>query len=162
MNSITQSLNMKALMESDDYVNNTDKIKTVKHSEDILADIGKICELKKSHPKMKIVEEEKFKHLCQTSCPFLYNNYTDIFNKVVNDELDLKMMVNFIQILKQIEEGTIDQYDASVKVGTILKEMYVDSAMRKGAKLDEANAAEVKQFVEPKKLSWAEFKKKKE
>jgi hypothetical protein len=160
MNSITQSLNMKALMESDDYVNNTEKIQTVKHSEDILLDIGKICELKNTHPKMKIVEEEKFKHLCQTSCPFLYNNYTDIFNKVVNDELDLKMMVNFIQILKQIEEGTMDQYDASVKVGTILKEMYVDSAMRKGAKLDEANAIDAVKFVEPKKLSWAEFKKK--
>lgn len=160
MNSITQSLNMKALMESDDYVNNTEKIRTVKHSEDILLDIGKICELKQSHPKMKIVEEDKFKHLCQTSCPFLYNNYTDIFNKVVNDELDLKMMVNFVKYLKQIEEGTLDQYDASVKIGTILKDMYVDSAMRKGVKLDEANATEAKQFVEPKKLSWAEFKKK--
>jgi hypothetical protein len=64
--------------------------------------------------------------------------------------------------LKQIEEGAIDQYDASVKVGTILKEMYVDSAMRKGAKLDEANASDAVKFVEPKKLSWAEFKKKKD
>ena len=111
---------------------------------------------------MMVIEEEKFKHLCQTSCTFLHSNYTDIFNKVVNDELDLKMMVEFIKALKQIEDGTIDQYDASVKVGTILKEMYVDSAMRKGAKLDEANASEAKQFVEPKKLSWVEFKKKKE
>ena len=160
MNSITQSLNMKALMESDDYVNNTEKIKTVKHSEDILADIGKICELKKSHPKMKIVEEEKFKHLCQTSCPFLYNNYTDIFNKVVNDELDLKMMVNFIQILKQIEEGVVDQYDASVKVGTILREIYVDSAMRRGDNLDKEHAAEAPTFVEPATISWKEYKQK--
>ena len=74
MNTFTQSLNMKALMESDDYVNNTDVIREVKHSELILADIGKICELKKTHHKMKIVEEEKFKYLCQTSCPFLHSS----------------------------------------------------------------------------------------
>ena len=158
MNTFTQSLNMKALMESDDYVNNTDRIREIKHSELILADIGKICELKKTHPKMKVVEEEKFKYLCQTSCPFLHSNYTDIFNKVVNDELDLKMMVEFVQTLKQIEDGAIDQYDASVKVGTILKEMYVDSAMRKGAKMDEKYGAEDKKFVEPKAMSWADFK----
>ncbi len=147
-------------MESDDYVNNTDRIREIKHSELILGDIGKICELKKTHPKMKVVEEEKFKYLCQTSCPFLYSNYTDIFNKVVNDELDLKMMVEFVQTLKQIEDGAIDQYDASVKVGTILKEMYVDSAMRKGAKMDEKyGGGEPKKYVEPKAMSWSDFKK---
>lgn len=156
-NSFTQSLNMKALMESDDYVNNTDKIREIKHSELILADIGKMCELKKTHHKMKVVEEEKYKHLCKTSCPFLYNNYTDIFNKVVCDELDMKMLVNFVQTLKQIEDGAIDQYDASVKVGTILKEMYVDSAMRRGQKIDDKYAGDAKKFVEPKPMTWKDW-----
>jgi len=157
-NSFTQSLNMKALMESDDYVNNTEKIREIKHSERILVYNGKISELKKTHHKMKIVEEEKYKYLCQTSCPFLYANYTDIFNKVVNDELDMNMLVNFVQTLKQIEEGSLDQYDASVKVGTILKEMYVDSAMRRGQKIDEKYAADATKFVEPKSLSWKDYK----
>ncbi len=160
MQSFTQGLNMKSLMESDDYVNNTDKIRALKHSEDILADIGRICELKKAHPNMRMIEEEKFGNLCRGACPFLYNNYTDIFNKVLKDELDLKMMVNFISILKQIEDGTVDQYDASVKVGTILKEMYVDSATRRGDNLDKAAAADAPAFVEPVKMSWSEFKKK--
>jgi hypothetical protein len=70
------------------------------------------------------------------------------------------MMVNFITILKQIEEGTIDQYDASVKVGTILKEMYVDSATRRGNNLDKAAEADAPVFVEPVKMSWADYKKK--
>lgn len=161
MTSFTQGLNMQSLMSSDDYVNNTDKIRQLKHSEDILLDIGKICELKQTHGKMKIVEEEKFKHLCQTSCPFLYANYTDIFNKVVNDELNLHMMVDFVKMLKQIEEGQIDQFEASVKIGTILRDMYVDSAARRGEKLDAANGVEDKKFVEPKKLTWAEWNKKK-
>jgi len=161
-NSFVQGLNMKALMESDDYVNNTDRIRELKHSESILADIGKVCEIKKLHPHMRMIEEEKFNHLCQTSAPFLFNNYTDIFNKVVKDELNMEMMVKFIFILKQIEEGVLDQYDASVKVGTILREMYVDSAMRRGDNLDKENADKAPIFVEPVKTTWKEFKEKRD
>ena len=160
MNSFVQPLNMKALMESDDYVNNTDRIRDLKHSESILADIGKLCEIKKTHFHMRMVEEEKYNHLCQTSAPFLFNNYTDIFNKVLKDELNMELMVKFVFILKQIEDGIVDQYDASVKVGTILKEMYVDSAMRRGDNLDKEHAAEAPVFVEPVKISWKDFKEK--
>lgn len=161
-NSFVQGLNMKSLMESDDYVNNTDRIRELKHSESILADIGKVCEIKKLHPHMRMIEEEKFNHLCQTSAPFLFNNYTDIFNKVIKDELNMEMMVKFIFILKQIEEGVLDQYDASVKVGTILREMYVDSAMRRGDNLDKENADKAPIFVEPVKTTWKEFKEKRD
>lgn len=155
-NSFVQGLNMKALMESDDYVDNTAKIEKLKHSEYILEDIGKICKLKKTHHHMRMVEEDKFNHLCQTSAPLLFNSYTDIFNKVMKDEINMELMVKFVTILKQIEEGHVDQYDASVKVGTILREMYVDSAMRKADKLDAL--AETSTFVEPVKMSWSEYK----
>ena len=70
-------------------------------------------------------------------------------------------LVNFIGILKQIEEGTLDQYDASVKVGTILREMYVDSALRRGDNLDKEHAADAPTFVEPTPISWKEYKSKK-
>ena len=160
MNSFVQGLDMKALMESDDYVNNTDRIRELKHSEKILEDIGKLCEIRKKHPNMRMMDEQGYNELCRNTTPFLYNHYTDIFNKVVKDELNMEMMVRFIFILKQIEEGVIDQYDASVKVGTILKEMYVDSAMRRGDNLDKLHESEAPTFVEPVKMSWAEFKNK--
>jgi hypothetical protein len=160
MNSFTQGLDMKALMESDDYVNNTDRIRQVKHSETILENIGKLCEIRKKHPHMRMMDEHGYTELCRNTTPFLYNHYTDIFNKVVKDELNMEMMVKFIFILKQIEEGVIDQYDASVKVGTILKEMYVDSAMRRGDNLDKLHESEAPTFVEPVKMSWADFKNK--
>ena len=160
MNSFVQGLDMKALMESDDYVNNTDRIRQLKHSENILEDIGKLCELRKKHPSMRMMDELGYVELCRNTTPFLYNHYTDIFIKVVKDELNMEMMVKFIFILKQIEEGVIDQYDASVKVGTILKEMYVDSAMRRGDNLDKLHESEAPKFVEPVKMSWSDFKKK--
>lgn len=157
-NSFVQGLNMNSLMESDDYVNNTERIRELKHSETILADIGKLCEIKKTHFHMRMVEEDKYNHLCQTSASFLFNNYTDIFNKVLKDELNMEMMVKFVFILKQIEDGIVDQYDASVKVGTILREMYVDSAMRRGDNLDKEHATESAVFVEPVKISWKDYK----
>lgn len=160
MNSFAQGLDMKSLMESDDYVNNTDRIRQLKHSENILEDIGKLCEIRKKHPHMRMMDEMGYNELCRNAVPFLYNNYTDIFFKVVKDELNMEMMVKFIFILKQIEEGVIDQYDASVKVGTILKEMYVDSAMRRGDNLDKLHESEAPTFVEPVKMSWSEFKNK--
>ena len=33
--------------------------------------------------------------------------------------------------VKDIEDGRLDQHDASYKVGTVLKEMYIDSALKK-------------------------------
>lgn len=156
--SFVQGLNMKALMESDDYIDNTAKIRELKHSELILEDIAKLCKLKKIYHHMRMVEEEKFNTMCRNAVPLLFNSYTDIYNKVMKDEINMELMVKFVCILKQIEEGELDQYDASVQVGTILREMYVDSAMRKADKL---NANEDKPvFVEPVKMTWAEFKKK--
>ena len=107
-----------------------------------------------------MMDEMGYNELCRNTVPFLYNNYTDIFFKVVKDELNMEMMVKFIFILKQIEEGVIDQYDASVKVGTILKEMYVDSAMRRGDNLDKLHESDAPTFVEPVKMSWSDFKNK--
>ena len=66
------------------------------------------------------------------------------------------MLNNFIECLKEIEDGLVDQNEASVKVGTILKEMYIDSALRKANKLDETNNTQVKK--EPKVISWKQFK----
>jgi hypothetical protein len=150
---------MKSLMDSDDYVNNTERIRELKHSELILEDIGKLCRIKKDHFHMRMVEEEKYNHLCATSAPFLFSNYTDIFRKVLKDELDMKLMVDFIGILKQIEEGQLDQYDASVKVGTILRDLYVDSAIRRGDNLDKERGMSEPVFVEPKPVSWKDYKK---
>jgi hypothetical protein len=94
-------------------------------------------------------------------CSFLFTYYTDIYNKIRKDEIDLGILNKFLNILQQIEEGHIDQHEASFFVGQILKELYVDSALRKGEKLDQQNKTE--QAVEKKrdsiKVSWREFKK---
>ena len=57
-----------------------------------------------------------------------------------------------------IEDGKLDQHEASFKVGTILKQLYIDSALRKSNHLDEANGVEEVKQKEGKNISWSQWK----
>ena len=109
---------------------NTDNIRRLKHSVLMRDDIRKIDTLTNTHSEMKNTNISAFTELCQTECQFLYTNYTDIFHKLIKDELDLTIMTKLLTILKMIEDEKVDQHEGSVMVGKILKEMYVDSATR--------------------------------
>mgnify|MGYP003347464867 CR=1 FL=1 len=89
----------------------------------------------------------------------LFTYYTDIYNKVRKDEIDLKILFRAFEVLQDIEDGKLDQHEGSFLVGALLKELYVDSAIRKAEKLDEQNKEEK---IEPKKpevqISWKQFK----
>jgi hypothetical protein len=105
-------------------------------------------------------DDEKIAQECMNESNFLFTYYTEIFNKVKKDEIDINLLYKFLDILKKIEDGHLDQHEGSFQVGTILKDIYVDSALKKAEKLDAANETEK---VEPKKanvnISWKQFKK---
>jgi hypothetical protein len=94
-------------------------------------------------------------------CSFLFTYYTDIYNKVRKDEIDLKILNKFLNVLRRIEDGEIDQHDGSYLVGQLLKEMYVDSALKKAGKLDQQNKVELVHTPknETMNVSWKQFKK---
>jgi hypothetical protein len=150
-----ERLNLKRLIDESDSENNTENIRRLKHSTLLRDDIRKIDTLKKSNNN---VSEQEFIELCQSECPFLYNNYTDIFNKMVKDELDLTIMTKLLTVLKLIEDNKVDQHEGSVMVGKILKELYIDSAVKRAENIDKQYEAEKIPFVESKKISWKEFK----
>jgi hypothetical protein len=94
---------------------------------------------------------------CLSQCGFLYSCYTDIYNKVKKDEIDLTTLNKFLNVLERIEEGDIDQHTGSFLVGTLLKELYIDSALKKADKLNEKHETPTttKDF---KAISWKQFK----
>ena len=81
-------------------------------------------------------------------------------NSSGNDEIDLNIMEKFLEILKKIEDGELDQHNGSVMVGELLKRIYVDSAIKKGEKLDEKYKKEEEVAVEPINISWKQYKNK--
>lgn len=153
-----ERINLKHLLDQSDFQDNTDSIRRLKHSTMIRDDIRKIENLKVSNSNLKTNDFEKFSEICRNECPFLYDKYTDIFNKALVDELDLTIMTKLLTILKLIEDNKIDQNEGSVMVGKILKELYIDSAMKRIDNLDRKYAAEQTPTVVPKNINWKDYK----
>lgn len=153
-----EKLNLKRLIDNSDCENNTETIRRVKHSVKIRDDIRRLENLKKTDGYMRATNPPEFLELCKKQAWFLFTNYTDIFNKILKDELDLGIMTQLLSVLKMIEDSKVDQHEGSVMVGKILKELYVDSALKRGENLDRENAETKVQPLEGKKISWKEFK----
>lgn len=151
-----ERLNLKKMINDSECDDNTDNIRRLKHSVLMRDDIRKLDTLKNTHGNMKNNDNDKFVLLCQNECKFLYANYTDIFNKLVKDELDLTIMTKLLTVLKLIEDSKVDQHEGSVMVGKILKELYVDSATKRLDNLDNEN--DKVPMSEGKDISWKQFK----
>jgi hypothetical protein len=152
-----ERLDLKKLInENRDCENNTDDIRRLKHSTQIQKGINDLVELKKAHPGLS---NEEFAEFAKSECVFLYENYIDIFMKIIKDELNMDMMQKLIYIFKMIEDEKVDQHSASVLVGKYLKEIYVDSAIRRGNHLDELHAKDAKpEPTDGRNISWKEYK----
>ena len=153
-----ERLNLKKLISANEYEDNTEHIRKVKHSNLIRDDIAKMLDLKRKHIRIIKNDPDRFSNLCQSQCGFLFNNYTDIYNKVYKDELDLTIMTNLLDILRDIEDGNVDQHEGSVVVGKILKELYVDSALKRCNAIDETLDTPKETYVEAKSISWKQYK----
>lgn len=154
-----ESLDLKKLISGfqDEYQDNTQYIRNVKHSDSIRIDIERLVILKRDNLNILKTSPKKFLEIAQIEAFFLFNNYTDIFNRAIKDELDMDIMEQVLIVLKQIEDGVLDQNDGSVRIGTLLKELYVDSALKLGAKLDLENPKEEKK--EGRNIDWKSWKK---
>ena len=130
----------------------TEKIRSLKHSDIIKNQVDVYLNLKKKYSR---VSKETFNNMCKKQCAFLFNNYTNLYNKLVKDELDLSILFKFVSILKDIENGKLDQHEGSVKVGQILKELYIDSALRE----DKKRQTKKHKYKKAKNISWNDFKK---
>jgi len=153
-----EKLNLKKMLaQNQDYVDHTEDIRRLKHSGLLLDGMRDIEKLKRANPELREKSPDEFAEMCKTVAPIMYNLYTDLFNKLVKDELNLFIMVKLIRVLEQIEQEQLDQNEGSVVVGKILKELYVDSAIRLGEKLDKANETVPSPREEPKNITWKQW-----
>ena len=71
----------------------------------------------------------------------------------------LNILFNFLDVLKRIEHGELDQHEASFEVGTLLKRLYVDSALKKADKLNEQYKEDKPEPIRPRtNMTWKQFK----
>ena len=80
-------------------------------------------------------------------------------NSLLLCDLNIRLLNQFLNVLQRIENGEMDQHEGSYLVGKILKEIYIDSALKKADKLDKQRAASAAvPSAAVHKISWKEFK----
>lgn len=141
-----ERINLQKLVGEFESGDNTEHIRKLKHSRKMRSDIESLERLKGQDTEAMMA-----------AAPFLYSNYTDIFHRVVKGDLNLEIMDKVLDILAMIEDGRVDQHEGSVLVGRLLKEMYLDSAVRRADRLDDENPKEAP--VEGRSISWKDYKK---
>lgn len=155
-----ERLQLDKMIKENNVKDYTQEIREKKHSKFLREEIKKYMEFKKANGKLRQTNPDEFERLLISRCQFLFNQYTDIFNRLRKDELDLTIFNQFIDILERIENSEFDQHEGAFEVGKLLKKIYIDSALKKAEKLDKEHEEDQPVRREPKNISWAQFKKK--
>lgn len=133
MNEVERKKLNEMLKDNDDFIDNTHVIRDQKHSELIKLNVEKLLIFKKKHAELIVSDKDKYDELLKRECFFLFSNYPDIFSKLKDEEMDMSLMFKMIDIFREIEDGKLDQNEASYKIGKLLKEIYVDTALAEKA-----------------------------
>ena len=154
-------LNLQKMINENNVEDFTEDIRKKKHSIKLKKDLDNLLSLKVKYSDLAKNDKIAFDNICIEQCAFMFNNYTDIFNKIQKNELDIAIFERFLLILNNIESGVLDQHEASYQVGLILKQLYIDSALRKSNHLDEINNTDTdtKPLAEHKNITWNQWKK---
>ena len=141
-------LYLKKMIDANNVKDQTQNIQKLKHSSNIIKDIEIMTLLKNKHIAIK--DSPPYYEIMKKSCNFLYTNYLDIFNKILYNKLNIDILYQFLEQLKQIEENKTNQHEASYKIGKLLKELYIDTVVNE-------NSSSTPQRNK-KNISWNEFK----
>lgn len=156
----SERIQLKKMINDNNVEDMTNDIREKKHSEKIRTDVTRMIELKKKYPRLEKTNPEQFDSMVTSQCSFLFNNYTDIFNRVKKNEINLDTLWQLLNILRRIEDGDVDQHTGSFEVGKLLKKIYIDSAIMKENNAQAKNKNKKnKKPPAKKKISWEEYKK---
>ena len=150
-----QRLHLQKMISANNVEDQTGLIRDLKHSHILRENVNNLVMLKAKYPD----DAASLNLEAMSECSFLFTYYTDLYNKIRKDEIDLKILFQFIDVLAKIEEGKIDQHEGSFEVGTLLKKIYIDSALRKAEKLNAESDKMEPEYKGPQvEISWKQFK----
>lgn len=150
----SQRLQLQNMIKANNVEDQTQLIRNLKHSQILRDEVNNMILIKAKYRD----NAEKINLECIAECNFLFTYYTDIYNKLKKDELDVKLFFKLLDVLKSIEDEELDQHEGSFKVGTILKEIYIDSCLKKAEKLDQQSERPEEPKGPDVQISWKQFK----
>ena len=154
-----ERIQLDKLLRENNTEDCTKEIREKKHSNMLKKDVKKMIELKEKYKRLKDSNKNQYETMLKSQCSFIYEKYTDIFNRINKDEIDFNILWRFLDVLEKIETGELDQHEGSYAVGSLLKQIYIDSSIKKGEKIDKKYAKKKKTKVDKtKNISWNEYK----
>ena len=150
-------LNFEKMMKEEGVENNTSKIRTLKHSKKIREQVTQMMNIRNKYARL---DKDIMNKMIESKCVWLYQNYSNLYIKLKKNQLNLQILNSFLNTLSEIEDGKLDQHEGSVKVGQLLKQLYIDSALKNKKQIeDKDKKRKKKEFKKPaKKLSWKQYK----
>jgi hypothetical protein len=150
-----QRLQLQNMIKANNVEDQTTFIRNIKHSQIIRSDVNNMIMIKAKYRG----DDAKIHQECVNECNFLFTYYTDIYNKIRKNEIDIGILNNFLDVLKRIEDGELDQHEGSFLIGSLLKRLYVDSALKKADKLNSDEEPKPEPKKPEKSVSYKQFKK---
>ena len=150
-----QRLQLQNMIRVNNVEDQSCLIRNLKHSQIIRSEVNNMIMIKAKFRG----NETKINEECINECSFLFTYYTDIYNKLKKDEINIIILNKLLDVLKRIEDEELDQHEGSFLVGTILKELYIDSALKKAEKLNVNEESREKPKRAENNISWKEFKR---
>lgn len=147
-------LQLQQMIKANNVQDQTGLIRDLKHSSTLNENVQHLILLKSKYSN----DPDKLHAEGMIECSFLFMHYTDIYNKIRKDEIDLQILFKFLDVLKKIEDKEIDQHEGSFEVGTLLKKIYVDSALKKADKLNASEQANKEEINKGSNITWRQFK----
>jgi hypothetical protein len=150
-----QRLHLQNMIAANNVEDNTQLIRELKHSQILKENVNNLIMLKAKYPN----DPDALNLEGMSECNFLFTYYTDIYNKIRKDEIDLKILYKAFDVLRNIEDGKLDQHTGAYEFGTLLKQIYVDSALKKADKLNAENDNQASEYKGAQvEISWKQFK----
>lgn len=149
-----QRLLLQDMIKTNQTEDMTELIRTLKHSSIIRDEAVKLIAVREKYNGQDNLTHQQG----ALECPFLFAYYTDLFNKIRKDEISVELLWKFLDVLKQIEEGELDQHEGSFRVGTVLKEFFIDSQLKKSEKLNQLDEPKAVPKTAEVNMSWKEYK----
>lgn len=141
-----QKLKLSEMIKEYGSKDMTENIRKIKHSSKIKKDVDTL---------LSNIKKGKNENECIHESNFLFSNYSDIFDKIFKNSIDISILYHFIDMLRKIELSELNQHEASYQIGSILKEMYIDTKLN--TTNDESDLSNNK--VKPvNNVGWKEYK----
>ena len=150
----SDNINLKSLINNNDYQDNTDYIRRCKNSQKLRKDTNHLKHLKSTHQGT----QDELKEKVYIECSHLFMHHTDLLNRMIKDELDLPMFEKILDALESIENGNETQESASTNIGQMLADLYVNSALKQKQISDETESNTTKTIPPVKNITWKEYK----